>query len=92
MTTNDSKEPREPVFAMGVSGDQILVGYVKLRSEEFIPESGMAGGGWIIFGRNKKPKSLAPTREDAIDLLRAPYDNKLIAKQHEKELRKGEWY
>ena len=89
MMAND-KEPGEPVFATGVSGDQILVGYIKLRDE--FPESGMAGGGWIIFGRNKKAKSLAPTREDAIDLLRAPYDNKLIAKEHQKNLVKGEWY
>ena len=90
MTTGSTKEPGEPVYATGVSGDQILVGYVKLRDE--FPESGMAGGGFIAFGRNKKAKCLAPTRQDAIDLLRAPYDNKLIAKEHQKNLVKGEWY
>ena len=90
MTTAAGADGLEPVHAKSCDGSEILVGYVKLR-EEF-PESGMAGGGWIIFGRNKKAKSLAPTREDAIDLLRAKYDNRLIAKEHEKNLVKGEWY
>ena len=58
-------------------GEEVLCGFIKLRTEE----GSMAGAGWIIYGKNRKPKSLVATKGDAIAILRAPYLNRRIANE-----------
>ena len=74
----------EPVYLQddAAEGEEVLCGFIKFRETE----GSMAGGGWIIYGKNRQPKSLVPTKGEAIATLRAPYLNRKIAADFDEKL------
>jgi len=64
-------------------GEEVLCGFIKLRTEE---GGSMSGGGWIVYGKNRKPKTLVADKGSAIATLRAPYLNRKIAREFTEKL------